>query len=82
MTAPAAWQMDAATLAEGVRSGARSAQAAVEQCLARIAATDGRINAFTAVLGERALRRAARVDSHALRRLAARRRALRGEEPV
>jgi AtzE family amidohydrolase len=68
MTAPAAWQMDAATLAEGVRSGARSAQAAVEQCLARIAATDGRINAFTAVLGERALRRAARVDSHALRR--------------
>jgi AtzE family amidohydrolase len=64
MNAPAAWQLDAATIAEGVRSGARSALAGVEQCLARIAATDRRVNAFTCVLEERALRRAARVDAH------------------
>ena len=35
---------------------------AVRQSLDRIAATDGRVNAFTAVLAERALARAARLD--------------------
>jgi amidase/aspartyl-tRNA(Asn)/glutamyl-tRNA(Gln) amidotransferase subunit A len=36
---------------------------AVEASLARIAATDGRVNAFTAVLAERALARAAALDA-------------------
>jgi AtzE family amidohydrolase len=67
MTSTLAWQLDAAALAEGVRSGARSAHSSVEQCLARIEATDARINAFTAVLADRALRRAARVDGHTRR---------------
>jgi AtzE family amidohydrolase len=62
-----AWQLDAATLAENVRTGTRSAQDSVAACLARIEATDRRVNAFTAVLAERALRRAARVDGHAKR---------------
>ena len=34
----------------------------VKQSLARIAATDGQVNAFTAVLAERALARAAQLD--------------------
>ncbi len=40
-----------------------SATARVQASLARIAATDGRVNAFTAVLAERALAQAARVDA-------------------
>ncbi len=40
-----------------------SAVAAVQAALARIGATDGRVNAFTAVLAERALARAAAVDA-------------------
>ena len=67
MTATPAWQLDAATLADDVRSGARTAVAGVEACLARIEATDGRVNAFTAVLADRARRRAARVDAHTRR---------------
>jgi AtzE family amidohydrolase len=43
-----------------------SAVAAVQASLARIEATDGRVNAFTAVLAERALARAAQVDSGAV----------------
>ncbi|MBB1160688.1 AtzE family amidohydrolase [Aquariibacter albus] len=58
---------DAACLARQVRQGELSARAAVEHSLARIAATDGRVNAFTAVLAERALRRAERIDRHAHR---------------
>jgi amidase/aspartyl-tRNA(Asn)/glutamyl-tRNA(Gln) amidotransferase subunit A len=64
MSGTPAWQLDAGTLAEDVRTGTRTAQSAVEQCLARIEATEPRVNAFTAVIAERALRRAARVDSH------------------
>ena len=67
MSLTPAWQLDASTLAEDVRSGTRSARDGVEQCLARIEATEGRVNAFTAVLAERALRRADRVDSHTKR---------------
>jgi amidase/aspartyl-tRNA(Asn)/glutamyl-tRNA(Gln) amidotransferase subunit A len=40
-----------------------NATAAVEAALARIAATDGRVNAFTEVLAERARARAAAVDA-------------------
>ncbi len=44
---------------------AESAAAQVEAALARIAATDGRVNAFTAVLADRARARAAAVDADA-----------------
>ena len=54
---------DASTMAEAVRRGEVSASALAEASLARIEATDGRVNAFTAVLRERALRRAAQVDA-------------------
>ena len=67
MTATPAWQLDAATLAGEVRLGARTAVDSVEACLARIEATDGRVNAFTAVLADRARRRAARIDEHTRR---------------
>jgi 1-carboxybiuret hydrolase len=43
-----------------------SAVANVQAALARIEATDGRVNAFTAVLAERALARAAAVDAQGL----------------
>jgi 1-carboxybiuret hydrolase len=43
-----------------------TAVAMVEQALARIEATDGRVNAFTAVLAERALARARAVDAQGL----------------
>ncbi len=59
MHAPSATQIAAA-----VRAGEMSAVAATRAALARIAATDGRVNAFTAVLAERALQRAAQVDAH------------------
>ncbi len=49
--------------AQAVRSGSTSARAAVQACLDRIAATDGRVNAFTSVLAERALKRADAVDA-------------------
>jgi AtzE family amidohydrolase len=62
-----AWQLDAATLAARVRDGSLSARTAVEQCLARVEATDPRVNAFTALLAERALRRAGQIDKHTRR---------------
>jgi amidase/aspartyl-tRNA(Asn)/glutamyl-tRNA(Gln) amidotransferase subunit A len=43
-----------------------SATAAVQASLERIAATDGQVNAFTAVLAERALERAAALDAQGL----------------
>lgn len=67
MGATPAWQLDAATIAQRVRDGALSARAAVEQCLGRIEQTDTRVNAFTSLLAERALRRAAQVDAHTRR---------------
>jgi len=54
---------DATAMAEAVRGGAVTATALATASLARIAATDGRINAFTDVLRERALRRAGQVDA-------------------
>src|ERR1700674_3255268 len=50
-------------IAEDVRAGRASAVEITRQALARIAARDGRINAFTAVLAERALQQAAAVDA-------------------
>ncbi len=55
--------MNAAAIAEAVRSGEGSARAAVHASLAAIAATEPRVNAFTAVLAERALKRADAVDA-------------------
>jgi len=54
---------DGAAMAEAVRGGAVSATALAQASLERIAATDGRVNAFTEVLRERALRRAAQIDA-------------------
>jgi AtzE family amidohydrolase len=50
-------------LASEVRSRQLSATEAVEETLAQIAARNGAINAFSAVLGERALNEAAAVDA-------------------
>ena len=55
---------DAASLAARVRAGAQPARIGVEACLARIAATDERVNAFSARLAERALKRAEWLDLH------------------
>jgi 1-carboxybiuret hydrolase len=55
--------MTATAIAAAVRAGTLSASAAVQDSLAAITATDRRVNAFTTVLDERALRRAALVDS-------------------
>ncbi len=54
---------DAASTAAAVRAGSQSARAAVQTCLDRIAATEPRVNAFTSVLAERALKRADAVDA-------------------
>lgn len=63
MTPAALLLQDAAAMAQAVRSGGVSAVALVQASLERIAATDARINAFTDVVRERALRRAAQVDA-------------------
>jgi len=61
---PAQWlRRDGAAMAEAVRGGAVSAVALAEAALARIDATDAKINAFTDVARARALRRAAQVDA-------------------
>ncbi|MET0542721.1 MAG: AtzE family amidohydrolase [Variovorax sp.] len=54
---------DAFAMAEAVRGKATSAVALVQASLNRIDATDKRVNAFTDVLRERALRRAGQVDA-------------------
>ena len=54
----------ATTTAASVRAGSASAIGVVQQCLDRIAATEGRVNAFTSVLTERALKRAKAIDAH------------------
>lgn len=63
MTPAALLLQDAAAMAQAVRSGAVSAVALVQASLERIAATDARVNAFTDVVRERALRRARQVDA-------------------
>jgi amidase/aspartyl-tRNA(Asn)/glutamyl-tRNA(Gln) amidotransferase subunit A len=59
----AATSPTASATAEAVRGGSTTARAAVQACLDRITATDGRVNAFTSVLAERALKRADAVDA-------------------
>jgi 1-carboxybiuret hydrolase len=54
----------ASDIAAAVRSGATSAVQATQAALDRIAATEPKVNAFTAVLAERALKRAALIDRH------------------
>jgi AtzE family amidohydrolase len=63
MTAAALLKQDASAMAEAVRGGTVSAVALVQASLERIGATDGRVNAFTDVVRDRALRRAAQVDA-------------------
>jgi 1-carboxybiuret hydrolase len=63
----ATWQLNAAAIAQQVRDGSLSARTAVEHSLARIESTDGRVNAFTSLLAERALKRAAQIDKHTRR---------------
>jgi len=59
--------MKALEIAAQVRAGQRSAVDAVQASLTCIAATEPKVNAFTAVLAERALKRAAQIDKHARR---------------
>ncbi|WP_304304045.1 amidase family protein, partial [Pseudacidovorax intermedius] len=64
MSATVPWfEADAVRIAAAVHAGEASATAVVQSALDRIAATDGRVNAFTAVTGERALQRAAALDA-------------------
>jgi amidase/aspartyl-tRNA(Asn)/glutamyl-tRNA(Gln) amidotransferase subunit A len=53
----------ALALAEAVRTGQMSARAITQAALDRIASTEPRVNAFTSVLAERALKRADLVDA-------------------
>ncbi|MEJ1156667.1 AtzE family amidohydrolase [Prosthecomicrobium sp. N25] len=53
----------ARAMADAVRAGRSTATGLVDAALARIAATDPTINAFTAVLAERALAEAAGIDA-------------------
>jgi AtzE family amidohydrolase len=58
------WHLqDATRMAQAVREGEVSAVQLAEDCYARIAATDGSINAFTDQVRERALKRAASIDA-------------------
>jgi amidase/aspartyl-tRNA(Asn)/glutamyl-tRNA(Gln) amidotransferase subunit A len=59
--------MKATEIAAQVRSGALSATSAVQSSLALIQASEPQVNAFTAVLAERALKRAAQIDKHTRR---------------
>ena len=56
-------ERDAAVIAASVRDGSSTARGETEAALARIAAANPAINAFTDVLAERALRTAAAVDA-------------------
>ena len=72
-------------IAYAVHDGQTSARDVVAGALARIAAHNGTLNAFTAVTEQRALARADAIDAGAQERRtarAARRRAVRGQEPV
>ena len=64
MTAPENfWNWDAARMAAAVAAHEVTATQLVQACLARIAATDGRVNAFTDLVQARALARAAQIDA-------------------
>ena len=76
MSADALLLKDASAMADAVRGNAVSAVALAQASIDRIAATDGRVNAFTDVVRERALRRAAQVDASLASNHAERTRAL------
>ncbi|MBL8696764.1 MAG: amidase [Alphaproteobacteria bacterium] len=59
--------LSAAALARRIRDGKATARAAVESCLARIAAWDGRLNVFVALDAEPARAAADRADAEARR---------------
>jgi AtzE family amidohydrolase len=61
---PVSSASSASELAAAVRGGESSAVAVAQAALDRIAATEPKVNAFTAVLAERALKRAAIIDKH------------------
>ena len=63
MSAAALLSGSAAALAAAVRRGEVSAREVAQASLARIAATDGQVNAFTDLTAERALTRAAALDA-------------------
>lgn len=63
MNVEALLQRDASAIAAAVQAGAAGAGALVDACLARIAATEPTVNAFTEVLAARARTRAATVDA-------------------
>lgn len=63
MSAAELLRRDGAAMAEAVRRGEVQAVALVEASLARIAATDTRVNAFTDLTAARALQRAAALDA-------------------
>ena len=59
--------LTAFAIAKQVREGTLSARSAVEASLQRIETTDARVNAFTTLLAERALKRAGQIDKHTRR---------------
>ena len=63
MSAEALTSRGALALAEGVRSGAFTAEAVTQAHLERVAAVDGKVSAFLKVLGEEALAAARAVDA-------------------
>ncbi len=63
MSAADLLRRDGFAMAEAVRSGAVSAVQLVQASLDRIEATDKKVNAFTDLVTQRALRRAAQVDA-------------------
>ncbi|MGH6816402.1 MAG: amidase family protein, partial [Hyphomicrobiaceae bacterium] len=67
MPAQDLWRWDAVDLTAAIRTGRISSREAVEACLARLEAVNGRINAVVQVLGEEA-RRAADAADAAVRR--------------
>src|SRR5512133_3853045 len=67
MTDPLAPDASAAAIAAAVARGETTAAAVAEAALARIAAGDGRLNAFTAVTRERALAEARAIDARRAR---------------
>jgi AtzE family amidohydrolase len=63
MSADALLQRDASAIAAAMQAGTTSAAALVDACLARIAATEQTVNAFTDVVASRARIRAAAIDA-------------------
>jgi amidase/aspartyl-tRNA(Asn)/glutamyl-tRNA(Gln) amidotransferase subunit A len=61
-------QMELPTLAHAIAAGEISAREALDDCIARIEATDGRVNAFTGKSYARARDEAAAVDARRARR--------------